>query len=275
MQTQKPEVSLQSVRPTVLVFAGLDPSGGAGISADIDAIGAAGAHALPVITALTVQDNDRVSAVHPVDLAIWRHQADVLIEKMAIGAIKIGIVGNRANADALAELITRLRKKQPDLPVVLDTVLGSGLGDLLAVERAEYVMSPLLPLATIITPNLPEAARLAPELKTVEEQAKHLLSIGSRHVLIKGGHGDDMKEVENRWFSGSKERSWKWKRLDADFHGSGCTLASLIAGYLAKGASVEEALDQSQALCQQMLEASFSIAEGQRIPDRHVGRPAL
>ena len=275
MQTQEPEVSQQPVRPTVLVFAGLDPSGGAGIQADIDAIGAVGAHALPVITALTVQDNDRVSAVHPVDIAIWRHQADVLIEKMTIDAIKIGIVGNRANAEALAELVGRLRKKQPDLVVVLDTVLGSGLGDLLAVERAEYVLSPLLPLATVLTPNLPEATRLVPDAKTVEEQARHFLAAGSRHILIKGGHGEDVAMVENSWFSGSGERSWKWKRLNASFHGSGCTLASLIAGYLAKGKGVEEALDLAQVLCQKMLENAYSIAEGQKIPNRHADRPGV
>ena len=265
---------LPPVRPTVLVFAGLDPSGGAGIQADIDAIGAAGAHALPIITALTVQDNDRVSAVHPVDPAIWRHQADVLTEKMIIGAIKIGIIGNRTNADVLAEIIVRLRKKQPELLVVLDTVLGSGLGDLLAVERAEYVISPLLPLANIVTPNLPEAARLAPDAKDIEAQAAYLLAAGCQHVLIKGGHSEDERLVENRWFSGSKEKSWKWERLDASFHGSGCTLASLIAGYLARGLEMEEALDRAQALCQEMLAGAFSIAEGQRIPDRHVRKPA-
>jgi len=257
-----------STRPVVLVFAGLDPSGGAGIQADIEAIGAVGSHALPIVTALTVQDNDKVWAVHPVDVAIWHHQAQVLLEKIPINAIKIGIVGNRTNADALAELIIRLRKKKPDLLVVLDTVLGSGHGDLLAVGRAEHVISPLLPLATLITPNLPEAARLAPDAKTIQAQASHLLSIGSQNVLIKGGHSENKDDVENLWFTASNEKSWKWKRLDGAFHGSGCTLASLIAGLLAQGIDIEEALEKAQAICQKMLENSFSIAQGQSIPNR-------
>jgi hydroxymethylpyrimidine/phosphomethylpyrimidine kinase len=271
--TKKPASSVLPSRPVVLVFAGLDPSGGAGIQADIEAIGATGSHALPVVTALTVQDNDKVWAVHPVDVSIWRHQAQVLLEKMPVNAIKIGIIGNRSNAEALADFIIRLKKKQPEILIVLDTVLGSGHGDLLAVGRAEHVITPLLPLATLITPNLPEAARLAPIAKTVPEQAAHLLSIGSRHVLIKGGHSDDKNEVENRWFTGSNEKSWKWKRLDGDFHGSGCTLASLAAGFLAQGLDMEKALEKAQAACQIMLKTSFSIAQGQRIPNRHSVKP--
>ncbi|MDL2283695.1 hydroxymethylpyrimidine/phosphomethylpyrimidine kinase [Oxalobacter sp. OttesenSCG-928-P03] len=258
------------VRPCVLVFAGLDSSGGAGIQADVEAIGAVGSHALPIATALTVQDNDRVSAVNPVDPVIWRHQVDVLIEKMPVAAIKIGAIGNRANADALATLIIQLRKKQPELPVILDTVLGSGHGDLLTEGRAEHVLAPLIPLATLVTPNLPEAARLSPDAATLETQAQNLLAQGSRHVLLKGGHGDDASQVVNHWFTEGQAKSWTWARLEGAFHGSGCTLASLCAGLLAQGMDMSEALDKGQRICQKMLGQSYAIAEGQRIPNRHV-----
>lgn len=258
------------VRPCVMVFAGLDSSGGAGIQADIEAIGAVGSHALPIVTALTVQDNDRVSAVNPVDAAIWRHQVDVLIEKMAVAAIKIGAIGNRANAEALAVLVVQLRKKQPELPVVLDTVLGSGHGDLLTEGRAEHVLAPLIGLATLLTPNLHEAARLSPDALSVEAQAESLLAQGGRHVLLKGGHGDDMKQVVNHWFTKGMTKSWTWPRLKGAFHGSGCTLASLVAGFLAQGLNMEAALEKGQKSCQKMLSASYAIADGQRIPNRHV-----
>ncbi|MDR0933950.1 MAG: hydroxymethylpyrimidine/phosphomethylpyrimidine kinase [Burkholderiaceae bacterium] len=272
MQTGNGDRLSPPVRAGVLVFAGLDSSGGAGLQADIEAIGAVGAHALPIATVLTVQDNDRVFAVHPVDVAIWRHQADVLIEKMPIAAIKIGAIGNRANAEALAILIVQLRKRQPELPVVLDTVLGSGHGDLLTEGRAEHAVMPLIPLATLVTPNLPEAARLSPGADSAKAQTENLLALGSRHVLLKGGHGNDTAPVLNRWFTENTEKSWTWPRLEGTFHGSGCTLASLFAGLLAQGIPMGEALEKGQAICQEMLAASYAIARGQRIPDRHVGR---
>ncbi|NLC23306.1 MAG: hydroxymethylpyrimidine/phosphomethylpyrimidine kinase [Oxalobacter sp.] len=258
------------VRPCVMIFAGLDSSGGAGIQADVEAVGAVGSHPLPIATALTVQDNDRVSAVNPVDAAIWRHQVDVLIEKIPIAAIKVGAIGNRANAEALAALIVQLRKKQPELPFILDTVLGSGHGDLLTEGRAEHVLAPLIPLATLVTPNLPEAARLSPDAASIDAQAKHLLAMGCEHVLIKGGHSDDPKQVVNHWFTNGTTRSWTWERLDGAFHGSGCTLASLFAGFLAQGMAMGEVLEKGQKICQKMLAASYAIAEGQRIPNRHV-----
>jgi len=148
-------------RPCVLVFAGLDPSGGAGIAADLQAVAAQGAHALTVATALTVQDNDRVYAVRPVDPAMLLRQAQALIDKMAISAVKIGITGSAANALAIAEVIARLRERQPELPVVLDPVLASGHGDLLSRDDAALALAPLLPLTTLLTPNGPEALALA------------------------------------------------------------------------------------------------------------------
>ena len=254
-------------RRCVLVFAGLDPSGGAGISADIEAIGAIGAHALPIVTALTVQDNDRVFAVNPVDAAILRHQARVLVDKIPIAAVKIGIVGNRANAEAIANVIRELRQRQPQLPVVLDTVLGSGHGYALSDGGPEQALAPLIGLATLIVPNLPEAARLCPGANGFEEQAQQLLAAGCANVLIKGGHGDG-STIINRWFAADETRSWNWTRLPGEFHGSGCTLASALAGLLAQGIALRAALEQAQAFCQQALASSYAIAPGQKIPNR-------
>lgn len=259
----------QDFRPCVLVFAGLDPSGGAGISADIDAIRAVGAHALPVVTALTVQDNDRVYAVNPVEASVIARQAAVLMDKIPVAAVKIGIVGNRENALAIRDAVVRLRRENPSLPVVLDTVLGSGHGFALTDGVPEYALSPLIGLATVITPNLPEARRLYPKSEGMQEQAAYLMAQGAEGVLVKGGHGTEPDVVVNHWFSKTGEKQWQWQRLPGEFHGTGCTLASAIAGFLAQGLPAEEALEKAQQWCQHTLGQAFSIADGQQIPGRH------
>jgi hydroxymethylpyrimidine/phosphomethylpyrimidine kinase len=255
-------------RPCVLVFAGADPSGGAGIQADIQAIAAQGAHPLSVITALTVQDNDRVFAVHPVATSLLQQQAQALIDKIDIAAIKIGIVANRANAEAIAHFIKVLRLQQPDFPVVFDPVLASGHGDALAVGDVVQALAPLIEVATLITPNLMEAVALCQGEPDIEKQAALLLKQGCRHVLIKGGHGPEDQQVQNRWVTRNGSRSWQWPRLPGSFHGSGCTLASAIAGQLALGRSMEDAIDQGQSYCQRALEGAYPIAAGQKIPAR-------
>ena len=242
------------------------------MQADIQAIAALGAHPLSVITALTVQDNDRVFAVHPVPASLLEEQAQALIGKIEVASVKIGIVASRANAEAIASLIRQLREAHPALPVVFDPVLASGHGDALAVDDAVQAVAPLIEVATLITPNLPEAAALC-GVGCTETQAKMLLQRGCANVLIKGGHGTDNDTVTNQWFSRDQSRSWNWPRLTGAFHGSGCTLASAIAALLARGNSMERAIDQGQAYCQRALEQSYAIAEGQRIPDRSV-RPA-
>lgn len=251
-------------RPTVLVFAGLDPSGGAGIAADVLAIAAQGAHALPVVTALTVQDNDRVYEVVPVDSDLLRRQAQALIDKVDIDAVKLGIPGSRANALTIAALIGQLRSTRPGLPVVLDPVLASGAGDRLTPADQ---LAPLFALASVIVPNLPEARTLGGADASLVEQAASLRARGCASVLVTGGHADGAVVV-NRWFSDAGERVWLWPRLDGAFHGSGCTLAAAIAARLACGDGLEQALATGQQYCHQALEQSYSIAAGQRIPQR-------
>lgn len=233
---------------TVLVFAGLDPSGGAGLSADILAIAAMGAHALPVATALTVQDNERVFEVVPVETSLLIRTAEALMARFTIDAVKIGIPGNRANALAIAAVVARLRERAPDLPVVLDPVLASGRGDALGQGDA---IAALVNIATLIVPNLHEAIDDVP----------------CPHVLLTGGHGDG-DVVVNRWLHDGVRRDWTWPRLPGEFHGSGCTLAAAIAACLAQGDPMADALEKAQAFCHAALAQSFAIAPGQRIPRR-------
>ncbi|SHH27988.1 hydroxymethylpyrimidine/phosphomethylpyrimidine kinase [Massilia sp. CF038] len=240
---------------TVLVLSGLDPSGGAGMAADLLAIAAQGVHALPVITALTVQDHNRVHGVEPVDPGLLRRQAQALIDTVGIDAVKIGIPGSRANAWAIAQVIVQLRERAPQLQVVLDPVLASGHGDTLTKGDARAALQPLLPLATLVVPNLGEAEAL--------DLAQ------CRHVLTTGGHGTGA-EVVNRWRGADVQREWRWPRLAGQFHGSGCTLAAAIAARLALGEPMATALERAQSYVHQSLAQAFSIGPGQRIPRRHL-----
>jgi len=239
--------------PCVLVFSGLDPSGGAGIGADLLAIAAQGVHALPVVTALTVQDHNRAYEAVPVDAALLERQAGALMASVAIAAVKIGIPGSAANALAIARVIGQLRARQPQLPVVLDPVLASGGGDALGQGDARAALAPLLALATVVLPNLGEAAALELE--------------GCRNVLVTGGHGQG-EQVVNRWRGDGVERAWRWPRLDGEFHGSGCTLAAALAARLALGEAMEQALEHAQAYVARALAQAYAIGAGQRIPRR-------
>jgi len=276
-----------AARPCVLVFSGHDPSGGAGIQADVEAITAQGAHALTVVTSLTVQDNNQVYAVHAVAPEIVLAQAECLIKNFPIAAVKLGIVGSAQNAVLIARIIRRLRGQCPALPVVLDPVLGSGRGQQLSLDDATLALAPLLDVASLITPNLPEVGRLATHGSTVKQQAISLLGGVCRDVLLKGGHGVD-EEVCNRWFrlheslsqrvsdaqtvNGFQlsEKQWSWPRLVGEFHGSGCTLAAAIAAQLACGQSMEASLFAAQSYTQSCLQQAYSIAPGQLIPQRYL-----
>jgi len=236
-------------RPCVLVFAGSDPSAGAGIAADVQAITAVGAHPLAVVTALTVQDHNRVYEVIPVAPELVLRQARALVAACRIAAVKIGIPGSAENAQTIVQVIAELRLDNSELPVVLDPVLASGHGDRLGRGDAVAALAPLLALASVVTPNGPEAAALG--------------LLESERALVTGGH-DDGDEVVNRW----RACSWTWPRLPGGFHGSGCTLAAALAGLLAQGWPMSEALERAQAYTHATLTAAYTIGPGQQIPLR-------
>ncbi|WP_395005323.1 hydroxymethylpyrimidine/phosphomethylpyrimidine kinase [Undibacterium sp.] len=271
-------------RPCVLVFAGHDPSGGAGIQADIEAIAAQGAHAVPIITALTVQDNNRVHAIYPVSTEILREQFDAVFAQLPIAAIKLGIVGSFDNANLIADCIARLRQRQPEIFVVVDPVLASGHGDALAIQDPLHALRPLLAYATLLTPNLPELARLirVEDSDSNEDQKAEILCRQfSCDVLLKGGHAQG-ELVSNHWFQRQsaptlsiQKTSWHWPRLHGEFHGSGCTLAAAIAGRFALGDNAPRALSLAQDYVQQCLRNAYAIASGQAIPSRSLFQGAV
>lgn len=252
----------------VLIFAGSDPSCGAGLQADALTVNALGAHPLTVVTTLTVQDHNRVYAAHAVAPDLVIAQAHALIQNLPIHAVKIGALGSADNASFVANLLQNLRKTQPNLPIILDPVLASGHGDALAKDDMAAALVPLYPLVSIITPNLIEARQLC-GLNNIDAQAVWFIAQGVQYVLIKGGHGRSKKYVTNTGLSADGTlQQWRWPRLMGEFHGSGCTLASAIAAYLAHDLKPHDAVAAAQIYTQKTLTQSYAISDGQRIPNR-------
>jgi hydroxymethylpyrimidine/phosphomethylpyrimidine kinase len=251
--------------PSVLVFAGLDPTGGAGLQADIETVASMGCHAAPVATALTVQDTSDVQACYPVDALTLIEQARAVLEDLPIAACKIGLVASVAAAEAIHSILV----DYPALPVVLDPVLASGEGSPLAGDDVQHaLLSLLVPLATVITPNSREARALAPEADTLDAAGHALLAHGCQLVLITGTHEEGPKVV-NRLFGNLRRlEAFEWERLPESYHGSGCTLASAIAGLLAQGQEPFSAIRQAQEYTWEALRHGYRVGSGQLVPNR-------
>lgn len=257
--------------PLVMSFAATDPSGGAGLQADLLAISSMGCHPLSVVTAVTVQDTSGVDDILPIDADWVEDQARAMLEDVPVAAFKVGLLGSVENIAAIAEVLA----DYPDVPLVLDPVLASGRGDELASEDMLDAMRELLiPQTTIITPNSMEARRLAmydddeDDDPSLDECAKRLLAMGCEYVLITGTHEHTPKVINTLYSERGVVRSDSWARLPGIYHGSGCTLASAIAALLAQNVDVPEAVQEAQEYTWQTLNAGFRPGMGQHIPDR-------
>jgi hydroxymethylpyrimidine/phosphomethylpyrimidine kinase len=258
-----------SLPPIVLSFAGTDPTGGAGIQADLLTLSSMGCHALTVVTAITVQDTAGVEDVLPIEADWVSDQARVLLEDMSVAAFKIGLVGSVENCAAIAEVVS----DYPDVPLILDPVLASGRGDeMVTDDLIEAMRELLIPQTTIITPNSLEARRLADdgsdEERSLEDCARRILEMGCEYVLITGTHENTPQVVNTLYGQQGVIRSDSWQRLPGSYHGSGCTLASAIAATLANGLDIPEAVREAQEYTWQTLNAGFRPGMGQHIPDR-------
>ncbi len=259
---------MPSAPPIVLSFAASDPSGGAGIQADIMTLSSMGCHALSVITAITVQDTAGVDDILPIDSDWVADQARLILEDMPVAAFKIGLLGSVENIAAIAEVVS----DYPDVPLIIDPVLASGRGDEMATEDMISALRELLvPQTTILTPNSLEARRLAQdddEDISLDECAKRLLEMGAEYVLITGTHENTPQVVNTLYGPDGLVRSESWERLPGSYHGSGCTLASAIAATIANGLDIPEAVHEAQEYTWQSLAAAFRPGMGQHIPDR-------
>jgi len=263
--------NLPDIPPIVLTFSATDPSGGAGMQADILTIASMGCHPLSVVTAVTVQDTMGVDDVFPMDAEWVADQARAVLEDMPVVAFKIGLLGSVENIAAIAEIIS----DYPDIPLVLDPILASGRGDELANEdMRDAIRELLLPQTTILTPNSIEARRLIQDEEndednpTLGECAKRIMLLGCEYVLVTGTHENTPKVINTLYGALGVVRTDNWPRLPGSYHGSGCTLASAIAALLANGLSVEEAVKEAQEYTWQSLQYGFRPGMGQYIPDR-------
>jgi hydroxymethylpyrimidine/phosphomethylpyrimidine kinase len=254
---------LSSIR-NVLSIAGSDPSGGAGIQADLKAVSARGCYGMAALTALTAQNTTGVSAVLPLDPAFVAEQIRMVFADVRVDAVKIGMIANAGIAHAVAEAL----KPHRGIPIVLDPVMiAKGGASLLDPDAVEILKTELLPLATLLTPNLPEAAALlgdpeASDRRIMESQAVRLTALGPRAVLVKGGHLDgdgspDILVAEGHvtWFEA--------KRIETrNTHGTGCSLSSALAAEVAKGADLRQAVMEAKAWLAEAVRRASALTVG-------------
>ena len=254
------------MRPTVLCFSGLDPSGGAGLQADIEAIGQSGAHAAIACTALTIQNSQQVFGFEATSKELLLAQANAVVGDLPIKCVKSGMLGTTDNIAALAEFL----REHPDYLYVLDPVLvansGGSLGDQATLVKA---FVELIPLATVITPNTVELKALT-GIDDLEQATQQLFAMGAKAVLVKGGHEDTPNHIRNVLYADGKMiAESRCQRLDGQYHGSGCSLASFIAGRLALEDSLKIAVQHAETWLFGVLKnAETPVPNGQKIPKR-------
>jgi hydroxymethylpyrimidine/phosphomethylpyrimidine kinase len=250
--------------PVALTIAGSDSSGGAGIQADLKTFAALGVYGASVITALTAQNTNGVSGIHVVPADFVTAQIDAVFGDLQVDAVKIGMAAELATIDAIAAGLTRWSAKH----VVLDPVMAATSGDrLLAAEAVDALRTKLMPRASLVTPNLPEAAALLDEPvavseSAIESQGKRLLALGCRAVLIKGGHGQGAESIDYLVSSGGAVALAAPRVATKNTHGTGCSLSSAITAGLAKGEDMESAVRNAKAWVSAAIAAADRLTVG-------------
>ena len=250
--------------PVALTIAGSDSSGGAGIQADLKTFAALSVYGASVITALTAQNTRGVHAIHPVPAEFVTAQLDAVFGDLAVGAVKTGMLGDRATIEAI---VAAFRRWSPPFAVIDPVMVATSGERLLPADAVDALRTKLIPLATIITPNLPEAAVLLSEpLATsdaaIESQGRRLLSLGCRSVLIKGGHGHGTESIDYLISATSTVPLAAPRLTTHNTHGTGCSLSSAIAAGLAKGEDMETAVRNAKSFIGDAIAAADRFAVG-------------
>ena len=251
--------------PIVMTFSGHDPSGGAGIQADIESLTSLGCRAAPVITALTIQDTRDVLESSPLDAEQVTAQARAVLADLPVAAFKIGMLGSAENAAAIHAIV----QDYPDLPLVLDPVLASGRGTALGTAGLlEAMRSLLIPCTTLLTPNSLETRALAAQDGSLDDCALALLELGADYVLVTGTHEASTHVINSLYHEHQLLETFTWERLPHSYHGSGCTLAAATAGLLAHGLDPFQAVHEAQEFTWNALQQGDCPGKGQYLPDR-------
>jgi hydroxymethylpyrimidine/phosphomethylpyrimidine kinase len=251
------------VMPTarILIIAGSDSGGGAGIQADIKTVTMLGGHAMTAVTAVTAQNTQGVTAIHPVPAEVVLAQIDAVISDIGVDAVKIGMIGGAFAAEQVASRLERLKAEQPGVPIVFDPVMVATSGAALADEPTVAAFGRLMDVATIATPNLPELKRLTSEEDPVAA-ALHLVGLHGCAVLIKGGH-EEGDALADALIEEDNMTSWQGLRIDTtSTHGTGCTLASAVALFLGQGASLADAVARAREFVRIALHEAPGLGQG-------------
>lgn len=246
-----------------LSIAGSDCSGGAGIQADLKSFSANGVFGMSVITAITAQNTQGVFAIQDINEDIIREQINVIFDDIRVDAIKIGMVSKKESIRVIGETLREINNLPP---VVVDPVMVSKSGfKLLSEDSKDTLIKELFPIATLITPNLPEAEEiLGVEIKTLDdmkEAAINLKNLGPKAVLVKGGHLED--DATDLLYDGENFIYLKQERINSkNTHGTGCTLSSAIAANIAKGMRIEEAVREAKRYITVAIEHGIELGKG-------------
>jgi hydroxymethylpyrimidine/phosphomethylpyrimidine kinase len=251
--------------PVVLCFSGADPTGGAGIQADIETLSSHGCIAAPIITAATVQNTIDVISFAPMPADLIIEQARAVLEDMPIAAIKIGVVGSAETAMAIHSIII----DYPDIPVIYDPVFSTETDAALSTEDlVDTVRTLLLPITRILTPNIYEVHALSPGSDTPTAAAMGLLESEVEYILLTGTHGKTLDVVHSLFSNNRQLETFHCERLPHKYHGSGCTLASSIAAQIALGQDVLGAVRKGLEYTHKTLVYANRIGMGQYHPNR-------
>jgi len=245
----------------ILIIAGSDSGGGAGIQADIKTVTMLGGHAMTAVTAITAQNTLGVTSVHPVPAEMILAQIDAVVGDIGVDAVKIGMIGSAFAAKQVAVRLQELKALDPDLPIVFDPVMVASSGAALADEATIAAFGRLMDVATIATPNLPELKQLTSEEDPVAA-ALHLVGKHGCAVLIKGGH-EEGDALADALIEEDNMTSWQGQRIDTDStHGTGCTLASAIATFMGEGATLTDAVARAREFVRVALFAAPDLGHG-------------
>ena len=256
--------------PKVMTFSATDPTGGAGLQADILTISSLGCHPISIATGFTVQDTIGVNKLIPIDSELVNDQARHILEDMEVEIFKLGLLGSKENIATIAEIIS----DYPDTPLIIDPVLASGRGDEFSdIEARNMMMELLFPESLLITPNSSEARQLVsndenPSNLPIELCVDRFKEMGCENILITGTHENTENVINTLYNSSNQIIPFHWDRLPGSYHGSGCTLTAAISAYYALGLSIEEAVEEAQHFTWQALKNGFKPGMGQFIPNR-------
>lgn len=246
-------------------FSASDPSGGAGIQADIETVSAVGGHCTPIITTITARDTADLYQFYPCPARLVQAQAKAVLEDMPISAFKIGVLGSIENIHTVHQIL----KDYPDVPVVFDPTARVGAkAKSLDPNLLHAMIALILPLVKVCTPNVNEARLMAPEADTLDACAQEIMAEGAEFVIITGNLQTPSKITNTLYGNYRRLDAFQWDRFDADYQGAGCTLSAAIAAFLAHGLPAPSAVFQAQEYTAECLKQAYRIGMGQHLPNR-------